>query len=345
MRPVFAGAAMASLFFACGELLSGTSSSPTEIDAAVDASTADAAPRHATIYVVGGVGPSKTEAALLVGRFVDGALTWTTAGGVDGGFARGSAFVHGEWLWTVGGHDALLTAARPRRTRIDAPATWEELAPLSPPRFDVATAVVDASVFVIGGESPIGTVAARQAVERGTLSKSGVTWSVAPTLPSPRRGSQGVAWEDEIVVFGGYETNNSATCRPEVQALAGAWRDAGTLAEARHRTSVTRDGDRVYVSGGVCGTVGTNVEIFERDVDGGYVGRIAGALREPRYGHATAVLFGRLYVFGGYANGSSVTSAVDSAPLDPDGRVGAWRPEIPLPLPLAEFGFAVVVDP
>jgi N-acetylneuraminic acid mutarotase len=163
-------------------------------------------------------------------------------------------------------------------------------------------------------------------------SVAGGTWSVAPSLPSPRSAHAVTVANGAIYVLGGPANRN-------VDRFDGhAWRTVSKLpGGALNAPAAVTLGSRIYVIGGFSGTTNeptSAVRVFD---PASRKWSTAQPLPAPRGGHAAVVLDGKIHVLGG---GNDVSTLADHLVFDP--KTNAWTTLAPLPR--SEGSVAAVVS-
>ncbi|MCU1312099.1 MAG: hypothetical protein JWO20_3224 [Candidatus Angelobacter sp.] len=182
-----------------------------------------------------------------------------------------------------------------------------------------ASAVVlsDGSLFISGGNSTNGPVAAAQIFSGGAFGSAG-SMSVA------RADHASVVLNDGRVLVTGGTTASGATNQAELFDPAnGSWSAAGNLLDARsgHTASLLHDG-RVLIAGGA-GSGGpiSSLELFDPDTNNFSA---AGALASARSDHAAVVLSnGHVLIIGGSDGSQALASTEIFNPGDGSVSAGA----------------------
>ena len=208
-----------------------------------------------------------------------------------------------------------------------------------------------------------------------TFNVNNVTWTTTTALPTPVSAMGAVAVPGAtsssafVVVAGGYiGTSNSTSVLSNVinpnGTLGPSWTAIPTFplpVKLAHAAMVEADpGDSlvpvdsrfIYMIGGqqtYTSTPGGHAEIYMASVNPttGSVGvwtQLANSLPQPLISPAVALFNGYVYVVGGLTPSGAPSSSVYSAPVNPDGTLGAWTPagnSYPVPVAYATaFGFA-----
>jgi hypothetical protein len=129
---------------------------------------------------------------------------------------------------------------------------WRELGNSPTARQQVATAVVNGRIWVVGGLVGTETVTATRRVE--SYDPVSDTWRSEPPLPRPLHHAMAVAYGTELIVIGGWEprgTNLLGVTSGEVQVLRGGrWVRLAPLSHPRAAAAAAVVGNRIVVTGG-----------------------------------------------------------------------------------------------
>ena len=193
-------------------------------------------------------------------------------------------------------------------------------------------------VYVIGGYDGNSVLSS---VYSATLNPDGAVgaWTEEGNeLPTVLYGASSTIYNGHVYVIGGYDGNSvlssvySATLNPD--GSVGAWTsDENTLPGASYLPTSAAYNGHIYVIGGNS-SVESNIinTVYSATLNpDGSVGAWtteANSLPSPAWGASAATSNGHVYVIGGSDNtGSNIINTVYSAPLNPDGSVGAWTTE------------------
>ncbi|MFI5351072.1 MAG: Kelch repeat-containing protein, partial [Elusimicrobiota bacterium] len=171
------------------------------------------------------------------------------------------------------------------------------------------------------------------------------SWTGTTSLPDSYNGHAMVYASGRLYHTGGISLNGGILDGIKVffapispSGTAGAWTPGPPLPEAVFYHASAAAGGFVYVLGGYHYTDASGMAISDAvyyakvDTDGGLgAWQSAGRLPQPVFFPSAAVWNGRLYVTGG-CNGSALTNAVYSAVVNPDGSLGSWTAQKPLPV-------------
>ena len=190
-----------------------------------------------------------------------------------------------------------------------AEGVWTEVGDLPVPRSSMANAVLGDTLYLIGGSVPGASIpVASSDVVRYNLSR-GELLTNAPSLNIPRVGASAVAYEGNIIVFGG--RRNDIDYVSEIEAWRPGqeeWSIIGDLPPARAWMSAIVLDNLIYVAGGTYGSLQRydriDIVVPYLDIDPPYaaVTTANDSLPSARSHHAMVKFNGSVYLFGGYSN-------------------------------------------
>jgi len=201
-------------------------------------------------------------------------------------------------------------------TAAPAAAAWRGLAAAPTARQEVASAVADGRVWVIGGLNAAGASAVVE-----NYDPAGDRWAPGPPLPVALHHASAATYRGEIVVMGGFLAAPSLYDRPSARVLAlraGAWVDLPPLGRPRGAGAAAAVGDVLVLAGGRNGAALLGpTEIFD-----GSGWRDAEAI-PTRRDHLSAASDGRsLFTVGGrFLSSGALSAALER--FDP--ASGAWE--------------------
>lgn len=231
---------------------------------------------------------------------------------------------------------------------------WHFTSSLNEPRFYLAAAVAGGYLYAIGGADGVrGQDNLPSAtVERAPLRADGSLgpWQRVNYLTTPRRGLQAAVYKNHLYAVGGYDgaflkSVERADLLPD--GSLSAWRlDPEQATVDRYIHSAASLGNKLYLLGGHEQSPDAisygDVEMTRLDGDGALQPWAIqkSALETPRFIAAAFALNGYIYMLGGH-DGRQRLRSVEMAPLDGDGRVGAWSFTTPLREPRSATALAV----
>jgi non-specific serine/threonine protein kinase len=240
-----------------------------------------------------------------------------------------------------GGGDDKKRAAAPPPTRAGTDTgagTWRELDGAPTARQQVATAVLNGRVWVIGGL--VGTEKATATTRVESYDPAINSWSTGPALPRPLHHATAVAFRGELVVIGGWEprgANLLGVTSGEVLALrAGEWVRYAPLRHPRAAAAAAVVDNKIVVTGGQA----NDKLVKETEILPGGLRWLKGAdLPTPRE-HLAAVSDGRfLYTVGGREL-SADRNARALERYDP--RADRWTKLASMPIASGSLGAAIL---
>lgn len=209
-------------------------------------------------------------------------------------------------------------AVAPTTVTIAAPAppTWQNRASAPTSRQEVASAVVDGRVWVVGGITAAGASTVVESYDPATDQ-----WAPGPALPLALHHAAATTYHGELAVLGGFLDAATLYARATDRAFtlrAGAWVELPRLRRPRGAAAAAVVGDSLVLVGGrdSSGLV-SPTEVYD-----GSAWRDATAIPSPR-DHLSAVSDGRsLFAVGGrMLDPGATTGALDR--FDP--AANAWE--------------------
>jgi hypothetical protein len=158
--------------------------------------------------------------------------------------------------------------------------TWAPRAAAPFERTEVGAGEVGGQVWVLGGYTAAGEVAADVA----SYDPVADAWETGPALPEPLHHTAVAGDGDRLWVVGGYTTQDFAQPTAAVRVLdpaTGGWADGPPLPSARAAGAVAWDGERLVYGGGV-GPEGVSGDVFALEGGAGGAWRQVGTLSTAR---------------------------------------------------------------
>ena len=212
------------------------------------------------------------------------------------------------------------------------PVTWQPRAPAPTARQEVASAVLEGRVWVMGGLTAAGASAVVESYDPATD-----RWSPGPALPVAVHHASATAYRGEVVVTGGFLEAASFYAQPSDRVLAlrgGRWVDLPRLRRPRGAAAVAAVGGTLVVTGGrdsaaLIGPTGIFDGTAWRD----------GTPVPTRRDHLSAISDGRsVFAVGGrFLNPGAISAALER--YDP--ATDAWERLPAMPTPRAGQGAAL----
>ena len=225
--------------------------------------------------------------------------------GAQGGAIDGILYVAGG-SGSSSGPTANLEAYNPLTN------TWSQKAPMNFVGVRGAGAVVDGRLYMLGGcvNSDCGGGASNRLDVYDPQTDS---WSAKAAMPTPRYNFGAVSFNGKIYAVGGF--NACPPCFPQIATLevydvaTDAWTTKTPMPTVREGLQLVAFGDKIYALGGCIRTVPSSsctatgvLEIYEPAKDRWTTGA---PMPTARQNVGVVVLRGKLYAFGGYADGST----------------------------------------
>ena len=190
----------------------------------------------------------------------------------------------------------------------------------------------DNRVYIIGGinETSSGVTTVYTALinaSDGTIS----SWTSVSPLPTPLSSGRSIVVNDRVHIISGAHGMHDLDLTSRVYSVpltridAGSWAVSTSLPVARMFGQAIVTNNRVYLLGGSNGNSYVNTVYTAPVNSDGTLGSWSSAAPLPvALGHSQAVITkNRVYLIGGRTN-SGVISTVYTAPINPDGTIGAW---------------------
>jgi N-acetylneuraminic acid mutarotase len=213
------------------------------------------------------------------------------------------------------GLSAVITLAAPA-------GRWTTAKPLPTPRSEVAAAVVDGRIAIVGGFLLDGNSSAQVDLYWPDQRR----WSRLPDLPVPVNHTMAASDGKRLYVMGGYGEGFRTKLHLAIVYERGLWRRLPQLPAARAAGGAAAVGGKVYVVGGV-GETGLARQMLVFDRKRGRWSTAAGPT--PREHLAVTVANGRIYALGGRTAGYDTNLTLLEV-YDPASR--RWRelPSVPI---------------
>ncbi|HAQ34642.1 MAG: hypothetical protein CMF74_03275 [Maricaulis sp.] len=235
-------------------------------------------------------------------------------------------------IYVAGG--AGLTQPREEVEYLDlALGEWRDATPLPAglERFGLAT--INGRIYAAGG------YAAREGVrpiaDMWSYDPASGVWAREPAMPGPKASFQLVATQDRLFAIGG-ETGEGVTYAFDPEAQEWEEFDAPEHVARRGASAVFTDGLIYLIGGARSGAASSRVDVLD-PATGEWSERAE--MPSPHAGHATAVVEGRIHVFGG--RGADLSQTL-SDHLVYDIAADRWENAEGLPAPRTDAAAAVI---
>jgi glucose/arabinose dehydrogenase/Ca2+-binding RTX toxin-like protein len=198
---------------------------------------------------------------------------------------------------------------------------------------DAGGADVGGKLYVVGGKDSAQHLSSVRVFDPATGS-----WGVASNLPGPAVENPAVAADDgKLYAFGGSTAafSGAVDTGAVLDPGTGAWTPLPPMPTPRGGATAQAIGGKLYVAGGI-GADGASldtVEVFDPSAGPSGAWAPATPMSTRRDNAGSALLDGKLYVFGGRtrnADGSTVNGTLDSTEAY-DPATGSWEPRASMP--------------
>jgi hypothetical protein len=176
-------------------------------------------------------------------------------------------------------------------------------------------------------------------------------WQTGTPLPAPQADMGYAIHGDHVYIIGDSAslTDQGKTVRWATLASAGGvgdWKDGPSLPEARHQHAAVATNGYLYVLGGHGDGIKTLGVFISRLGDDGTPAAWETTTPLPKVLIQTSMVAhrGRLYVTGGWDEGTNGYKDVYVSVIGADGKLGPWTPSTPLPGLLFYHGSAIAKD-
>ncbi len=213
------------------------------------------------------------------------------------------------------------------------PATgWSTGSDMPTPRAEVAAAVIDRKIYVVGGFTENGQNSSTVEVYDTETD----TWSSIEPMPERLDHAMAASANGKLYVMGGWRVfgEQASDAVYEYDPAAERWRSVTSMPFPRAAGAAASDGSTIYVVGGV----GPDPEVaLAYDVASDEWRRIA-SIAEPREHLAATVVRGKVYAIGGRWSDRGNVATVEE--YDPD--TDEWREREPMPTARGGLAAAVI---
>lgn len=220
----------------------------------------------------------------------------------------------------------LITALKP----VDI-GCWREEEALSEEILDAGGAALGGKLYLVAGEDAGG-----QRSQLRIFDPASGSWSAGPNLPGPAVENPAVAaYAGKLYVFGGSTASFSGAVRNAAafDPASNSWQTLPQMSQARGGATAQAIDGRLYVAGGLGpdGASLSGVEAFDPAAGTGGDWDQVAPMGTRRDNAGSAVLDGRLYVFGGGTRESDGSGVGLTSVEMYDPASGSWTPRAPMP--------------
>jgi N-acetylneuraminic acid mutarotase len=200
--------------------------------------------------------------------------------------------------------------------------TWQKLAPMPTARQELATAVLNGKIYVLGGYDKDGD--STDTVE--VYNPSTNTWASAHSIPTAQNHNSAAVAAGKLYSFGGASTRTYV-----YDPLGDSWSEVATMNYGHASTpAVGVINDKIYVAGGVGGG-NIRLEVYDPVAN---TWTVRAPMSVPRNHCGGGVINGKFYVVGGRDTAQSPTAL---EVYDPQSNAWATLP----PMPTGRSGIGV----
>ena len=175
----------------------------------------------------------------------------------------------------------------------------------------------------------------RQQYAFNTQQSTDITgWTTGTSLPTTVAYSQAIVTKNRLYLLGGVDSSAVYTAPINADGTLGPWTTGTSLPATVYYSQAIVTSNRVYLLGGIVnGVHSSTVYTAPINADGTLGPWTTGpSLPAAVYYSQAVVTKNRVYLLGGYVNGStSATAAVYTAPINADGTLGTWTTGTSLP--------------
>ncbi|CAK8683097.1 unnamed protein product [Clavelina lepadiformis] len=176
---------------------------------------------------------------------------------------------------------------------------WEEVAPMSIKRLVMGAAVLDGTIFVVGGTNDDGS----GEYYSPTFNK----WTMMPSMKQRRYGHSLVACEGSLYSIGGFGNGVHLKSVERYKPSDDVWNYVAPMTTPRKWFASVAVGGFIYATGGESKEGTTEKSVERYDVTANKWTRVSD-MNFARSGHSACVMQGKIYVVGGLgANKQAVT--------------------------------------
>lgn len=203
-----------------------------------------------------------------------------------------------------------------------ASITWTTKTPLPQPLAGSGCAVINDTVYVIGGRDSAGNRYRTNYIYDPVTD----SWSMRTDMPTPRAHVGAVVVGGKIYVFGGWVGSTASNVVEEYDPITNSWSTKANMPTPRYAYCVAVYADKIYVIGGMDmnGNIFNSVEEFDPATNSWTTKT---SMPTNRMGPACAVIGSKIFVYGGSISiGGNATTICES--YDPVND--SWQSESPI---------------
>ena len=263
---------------------------------------------------------------------------WTTGTSLPASVSDSQAIVTNTHVYLLGGYNSGAYSSTVYTAPINTDGTlgaWTTGTSLPVTVACSQAIVTKTQAYLLGGHTDgaySSTVYTAPINPDGTLG----TWTTSASLPGSLAYSQAIVTKNRVHLLGGYVNgaNSSVVLNAPINpdGTLGAWTTGASLPSAVYHSQAIVTKNRVYLLGGlVRAAYSSTVYTAPINTDGTLgAWTTTTSLPETVANSQAIVTKTQVYLLGGYINGRW-SSSVYTAPINPDGTLGAWTTTTSLP--------------
>jgi len=278
--------------------------------------------------------------ALAAVSLVSAAIVWTETTPLPRGSWRHACAAANGFVYFLGGGE--LPEPNCHFSCVNPDGTlgqWSETTALPASLGWFSADATSGHIYAVGGWNMSGLTAA---TNYAALDASGAvgSWTPATSLPTQLYTHGAIIVDSCLYVLGGCAGIGTPTvpdvrfARIQPDGSLGSWIETCDLPQPVRLMGVASHGEYLYSVGGRGNWDAAYDEVYyaERNPDGTLENwQSTTSLPSALDGTTCAAVSGRLFACGGIDASGAITDIVYSAPVNPDGSVGTWQVETPLP--------------
>lgn len=178
--------------------------------------------------------------------------------------------------------------------------TWTQIESMPTARMNLASAVVDGKIYVIGGDVFYD--------KNEMYDPATETWTTLAPMPTKRQHIKAVVLDSKIYIFGGLTSWNTVSAITEVyDTKTNTWETKKSMPIKKHNYSVAIVNGKIYLFGGSTSDQGniwvqtSSVEVYDPEMDSW---EAISTMPSVRFNPGIGVLDNKILIVGGYEGGS-----------------------------------------
>ncbi len=297
------------------------------------------------LYIVGGDnGSSKVSTVYSASLKADGTIgSWATLNTLPTVRYQHSSVISNGYLVVIGGHDGSAVLSTVYSTPVQSNAlafnagsqssgnlldVWNNGS--SKFSVDINGIATTASGLTINPASTTPSAQFASSIQGITAGSTG-TYQTVTNLPARNYGAMVTSYNGYVYVVAGHGTSTTVfstvySSKVNADGTLGPWISLNTLPGTRYLGAVTSYGGYIFVAGGHDGAATTSTVYSAKLNSDGTIGtwNTLNTLPALFFTNAMVANNGYLYHVGGFQGGFGQISAIYSAPILVDGKIGTW---------------------